>query len=159
MTRGRVIMVLVAAVVAVVALALLSTLGVPFDFGLSWALVVVIAVLLARQSFVEEETSWPPEERARQPRGSDVSRLAWSINVRSGVVGHVLIRRMERIIRRRLSIRGLDLDDPADHARIDALLGPDARRIFERREVQRSEIERVLDTLDTLPSPVEEKNR
>lgn len=82
--------------------------------------------------------------------------MAWAINTRTGVAGHVVVRRVQAVLRRRLALRGLDLDDPAQHARIDALLGEGVRDALHRREVQRTDIEMVLDAIDRIPNDMEE---
>ena len=82
--------------------------------------------------------------------------MAWAINARTGVAGHVEVRRVQSVLRRRLALHGLDLDDPTQHARIDALLGEGVRDALHRREVQRTDIEIVLDAIDRIPNDTEE---
>jgi len=146
--RIRILLLAFGALLVAFALVVLSSHGVPLDFALSWVLIVVTMIALSRQTFIDETSAWPPEPRPRRPRGSDVSRLAWSINPSTGAVGHVMMRRVERIVRRRLAARDLDLDDPAQHPEIDALLGPGIRELLQRREVLRSDVERILDAAD-----------
>lgn len=82
--------------------------------------------------------------------------MAWAINSRTGVVGHLVVRRVRNLLRRRLAHRGLDLDDPAHHTRIDALLGPGVRDALGRSEVQRADIERALDAIERIPNDTKE---
>jgi hypothetical protein len=63
---------------------------------------------------------------------------------------------VQNVLRRRLAHRGLDLDDPTDLPRIDALLGDGVRAALHARDVQRTDIERVLDALDRIPADLEE---
>ena len=146
--KGRPILLGVGAVMAAVVLVLLSALGVPMLFAAAWLLIVLTIVLVGRQVFFDEVSAWPPEQRRRAERGSEVSRLAWSINSRTGVAGHVAVRRVQNVLRRRLAHRGLDLDDPAQHATIDALLGQGVRHALHKREVQAADLERVLDAIE-----------
>ena len=156
--RARSILVTVGVAIVVVLLWMLSTSGVPFDFALSWFLLAAVLVALTRQVFVDESQAWPPPEPPRTPRGSDVSRLAWAINPRTGAVGHTMLVRVERTVRRRLGAHGVDLDDPRHHGRADALLGPGVRELLQRREVQRSDVERILDAVDRLSRRIEEED-
>ncbi|WP_431806303.1 hypothetical protein [Microbacterium paraoxydans] len=135
----------------------LTFAGVPLAFAVSWAIVAAAVTLALRGVLVDDPVGWPPERPSRETRGSDVSRLAWAINARSGVAGTVLVRRVQSVLRRRLAHRGLDLDEPADHARIDALLGPGIRDGLSHREVLRDDIERALDALDQIPADTEER--
>ena len=119
-------------------------------------LLLLAVVAASRQVFVDEAVVWPPEAPRAESRGSDVSRMAWAINTRTGVAGHVVVRRVQGVVRRRLAHRGLDLDDPDDHPRIDAMLGDGVRASLHARDVQRADIERVLDALDRIPTDTEE---
>lgn len=154
--KTRVLGVGIGVVVAAAVVFLLGQLGFPMPFVAAWMIVILAIVLAGRQVFFDESASWPPEKPRRDSRGSDVSRLAWAINARTGVVGHVVVRRVQSVLRRRLAHRGLDLDDPHDHARIDAVLGEGVRDAFHRREVQRADVERVLDAIERIPNDTKE---
>ncbi|WP_435745582.1 hypothetical protein [Microbacterium sp. PMB16] len=156
--KGRVVIAAIGVVFLIPVLFLLSWLGVPVEFALSWIIVALTVAVVSRQVFFDETTEWPPQERDRTVRGSEVSRLAWSINSRTGVAGHVVVRRLRSVLRRRLAHHGLDLDDPAQHARIDTLLGSGVRETLHGSEVQSAEIERILDAIERL-SPEPEDNR
>lgn len=155
--KGRIVLLGGGMVLALVVLLLLAQFGVPFPFALAWILVVVTIGVVSRQAFFDETHAWPPDERALPVRGSDVSRLSWSLNGHTGVAGHVVVRRVERIVRRRLSHRGFDLDDPGQYTEIDALLGAGIRTIFQQKVVRLTDIERALDAAEKLPFPNEEK--
>ncbi|MDF2561514.1 MAG: hypothetical protein K0R99_2960 [Microbacterium sp.] len=148
--KGRLILLGVGAAVAAVVLALLGVLGVPMMFAVAWLLIVLTIALVSRQVFFDESAFWPPERRRSAERGSEVSRLAWSINSRTGVAGHVVVRRVQDVLRRRLAHRGLDLDDPAQHAAVDALLGPGVRDALHKREVHAADLEKVLDAVERI---------
>lgn len=155
--KARVVLLAGAAIFAFIALLLLAQFGIPVLFASAWILVAVAIGVVSRQVFFDETQAWPPPERTLPVRGSDVSRLAWSLNAHTGVAGHVVVRRVERIVRRRLSHRGFDLDDPTQHAAIDALLGSGIRSVFEQKVIRLPDIERVLDAADRLPFPNEER--
>ncbi|MFJ6531047.1 hypothetical protein [Microbacterium sp. NPDC091662] len=154
--KRRMLVLGVGAVVALVVLLVLGQLGFPVPFVLAWMILVVGVVLACRQEFIEVGPVWPPEKPSRTSRGSEVSRLAWAINTRTGVAGHVVVRRVQSVLRRRLALRGLDLDDPTQHARIDVLLGEGVRDALHRREVRSTDIEIVLDAIDRIPNDTEE---
>jgi hypothetical protein len=148
--KGRIVLMAIGVVVAVVVLGLLGVLGVPVLFAASWLLIVLAIALVSRQIFFEEASIWPPERRARAERGSEVSRLAWSINSHTGVAGHVVVRRVQNVVRRRLAHRGIDLDDPAQHSAVDALLGPGVREVLYKREVKAADLEQILDAVERI---------
>lgn len=163
--RARIVIVVVGIAAGAALVLLLRQLGFPVDFTIAWLVLLVAGGIVSAQVFSgEEEPSWPPAERAPRVPGSDVSRLAWSINARTGIVGHVLVARVEATLRRRLTTRGLDLDDPADHARIDGLLGDGIRPLLGAPEVRADEIESVLTAIEALEPaadqiPASEENR
>lgn len=154
--KRRVLVVSVSVIGAAGVLLLLGQLGFPEPFVLAWMILALAVVFACRQEFIEVGPEWPPEAPSRSSHGSEVSRMAWAINTRTGVAGHVVVRRVQAVLRRRLALRGLDLDDPAQHARIDALLGEGVRDALHRREVQRTDIEMVLDAIDRIPNDMEE---
>ncbi|MEE6390232.1 hypothetical protein V3G71_15430 [Microbacterium paraoxydans] len=154
--KGRIVLTVISVLVAAALLGLLMAFGVPAPFAVAWALILLAVVAATRQVFVDEAVVWPPEAPRAETRGSDVSRMAWAINTRTGVAGHVVVRRVQGVVRRRLAHRGLDLDDPEDHPRIDAMLGDGVRASLHARDVQRADIERVLDALDRIPTDTEE---
>ncbi|MFK3678834.1 hypothetical protein ACI2IP_13965 [Microbacterium sp. NPDC090218] len=154
--KARIAILATGCVFAAVVVMLLGQLGFPALFVVAWMIVLLAIVLAFRQDFIEIGALWPPEKMRRDSRSSEVSRMAWAINTRTGVVGHVVVRRVQSLLRRRLAHQGLDLDDPAQHARIDALLGEGVRDALHRREIQRTDIELVLDAIDRIPNDLEE---
>lgn len=144
------------AVVAVVVVFVLGWLGFPVPFVVAWMIVLLAIGVVGRQVFFDEGAAWPPAKPTRPSRGSEVSRMAWAINTRTGVAGHLVVRRVQGVLRRRLAHHRLDLDDPEQHARIDAILGDGVRDALRRREVRRTDIELVLDALDRIPNDLEE---
>ena len=151
-----IVVTVISALIGAALLTVLLVLGVPAAFAVAWTLLLLAVAAATRQVFVDEAVVWPPEAPRPESRGSDVSRMAWAINTRTGVAGHVVVRRVQGVVRRRLAHRGLDLDDPDDHPRIDAMLGDGVRASLHARDVQRADIERVLDALDRIPTDTEE---
>lgn len=154
--KTRAVGAVIATLVAGALLGVMIVFGVPAPFAVAWTLILLVVAAATRQTFVDDAVTWPPEPPRAEARGSDVSRLAWAINTRTGVAGHVVVRRVQGVVRRRLAHHGLDLDDPDDHPRIDAILGDGVRACLHAREVQRADIERVLDALDRIPTDTEE---
>ncbi len=131
---------------------LLDFLGVPLPFGIAWILVFAAALLIAQQSFLDESGPWPPPAPEQFARGSDVSRLAWAIDARTGVVGMPLRRRVSVLADRRLREHGLSLEQ-ADAAAVDAILGPGAHAALIVTEMRSADLERVLRALESPPVP------
>ncbi|MFD4960990.1 hypothetical protein [Microbacterium sp. NPDC058389] len=156
MSAKRILLVVLGVVAAAGIVFLLDGLGVPAAFAAAWLLLIVAVGLLSRAGLVDDE-SWPPPRPERRPRGSEVSRLAWNINSRTGAAGFVVARRVERVLRRRLARLGMDLDDPDQGPAVDALLGDGVREVFARPVVQRADLERVMTAIDRLPSPTNQE--
>ena len=152
MSGKRIVIVVIGVGVGAAIVYLLDRLGVPAAFAAAWMLLIVAVGLLSRAGMLDDG-SWPPARPERRPRGSEVSRLSWTINARTGEAGLLIVRRVQRILRHRLARHGLDLDDPAQSAAVDALLGPGIRETFGRPEVTRTDLERVMAAVDRLPSP------
>ncbi|MGN8027687.1 hypothetical protein [Microbacterium sp. 22242] len=151
MRRWIVLVVLWIAVGVPVAL-LLDFLGVPLPFGIAWILVFAAALLIAQQSFLDESGPWPPPPPEQVQRGSEVSRLAWAVDARTGVVGIPLRRRVSALADRRLREHGLSLEN-ADAAAVDAILGPGAHAALIVAEMRRPDLERLLRALEAPPVP------
>ncbi|GAA4488736.1 hypothetical protein GCM10023171_28740 [Microbacterium panaciterrae] len=131
---------------------LLQFLGVPLPFGIAWIIVFAAALLIAQQSFVDESGPWPPPAPEQLQRGSDVSRLAWAVDARTGVVGLAFRRRLMAVADRRLRAQGVRPEE-ADAAAIDAILGPGAHAALAAKELRRTELERILHALENPPTP------
>lgn len=115
-----------AAVTALVVALVLAVVGLQGWFAAAWGLAAGILVAISGAPAHDDLASWPPPLPAERPAGSEVSRLTWAFNPTTGEAGPMVVRRLRRIAEHRLSRLGLDLADPDDHARIDALLGPGA---------------------------------
>lgn len=139
------------------ALALMTAFGVPFAFGLAWVLLLGALVVLSRQVLLDDDGAWPPAKPESRIVGSEVSRLGWSIDSRTGIAGRAIVRRIEKVLRRRLARLGWDLDDPAQHAAIDEVLSAGVREVFQRTVIRRDDLENVLAALDRLPERMEQR--
>lgn len=128
----------------------LSLFGVELPFAVAWGIIVVVAFAVARPLMAETIPSWPPKRDPRRTRGSEVSRLSWAFNARTGLVGRGLVHRVRRLVSARLARRGLDLDDPSQQQELDALLGAGMREALSRDALRVDVLERVLDVAERL---------
>jgi hypothetical protein len=85
----------------------------------------------------------------------EVAELSWSLRTSYGRVDNKAVSRARQLARRRLALRQLDLNDPADRPAIEALIGRSTYAILvtrERRPLLRSLLHCLdaLDALDTL---------
>jgi len=145
----------VAAIVG--AAAVLSALGVELPFAIGWALAGGAVALLPQLALpVDPSADAPhvPEDRDR--RATEISRMAWALNPRTGLAGERVTRRVRSILRHRLQRVGLDPDDPADRVRCDAVLGSGVWDGITRQNTSIADLERALDAIDRL-SPTKEK--
>jgi len=147
---------LASAIVLVVAAAGLMILGLEPLFALSAGVLAGVFVLLLALRHVRTRVDdGPRREPASLERGSEVARLAWGFNMRTGVAGIAITRRARTILVRRLAAAGIDVDDPADAARIDAIMGDGVWQRIDAVRAQRADLERALDTTEHLTEPQE----
>lgn len=154
----------VLAAVAAGALAgiVLVAVGVETWFAVAWALIAAAAVLIGRIVIPADPGSDAPSTALPERRtGSEVSRLAWAVNPRTGEVGALLLRRVQGILRRRLAAHGVDAGDPEQLARVRALCGDDVWEALTRNHATRADVERALTAADRLNAlrTAEEKTR
>lgn len=139
------------AAVAVLATVGLAFAGVELPFAIAWALLIAVIVIVRRAEPPVDPPGWPPAHHPTvTPRGSEVSRLAWSFVGRTGVAGPTIVRRVRNLVRRRLAHRGIDIDDVAQHDAADMLLGDGVCAALFHHHVTRSDIERALDAIELL---------
>lgn len=144
MRRARAVLpALGAGVLAVIGL---TALRVQTEFVWGWAVLVVAAVLLLGLRLPDDSRIDAPRV-SEQPDhvGSDVSRLAWAINLSTDTVNEAVTRRVRAILRRRLLRRGVDVDDPGQSAEADRLLGGGG--LWARLNGQRTRVDDVRDAL------------
>ena len=77
--RRPIVMAAVWIVLGVPVVLFLGFLGVPLVFGAAWILVFAAALLIARQSFLDEAGPWPPAPPSTTPRASSpiACRRTW----------------------------------------------------------------------------------
>ncbi|MBS1906539.1 MAG: hypothetical protein JST33_08225 [Actinobacteria bacterium] len=150
--RRWILLVVLWVVIGVPLALLLDFLGVPLPFGIAWILVFAAALLIAQQSFLDESGPWPPPPPEQVQRGSDVSRLAWAVDSRTGEVGPTLRRRVSALADRRLQQHGLS-PGQAGAADVDAILGPGAHAALHGARMRTSDLARILRALEGPPAP------
>lgn len=141
---------------AAVVTAALYFFGVELAFAVAWGTLISVIIIARQAAPALEEPGWPPSHRPfTTVRGSDVSRLAWSFVARTGAAGPTIVRHVRNLVRRRLTHRGIDIDDAAMHARADELLGEGVRAGLFQNHVNRTDIEHALDAVERLPLTAE----
>jgi hypothetical protein len=101
-------------------------------------------------------TEWRGGARVnREGARGEVADLSWSLRTSYGRVDIKAVSRVRQLARRRLVLHRLDLNDPADRAGVELLIGRSAYAILvrsQRRPLLRSLLH-CLDALDTLDPP------
>lgn len=157
MTLGRVLW---AAGLTVAGFFLASVLGVEPFFAAAWGLLVGIVSIAASVVLPEDPRADAPDTELPERRtGSEVSRLAWAINPRTGEAGQLVLRRVTAVLRRRLLAHGVDVDDPAQRERVTALIGEDVWERLGRPRAGRADIERALEAARRLQDHTTEETR
>lgn len=109
----------------VLAALLLSVLGVQTEFAWGWGvLVAAVTPVFTLQMPDDARADAPGRALERSYVGSDVSRLAWAINLHGDSVSEAVTRRVRATLRRRLERHGIDLDDATHADAVEARLGP-----------------------------------
>lgn len=146
-----------AGIALIAATIVLMLLGLEPMFALSGGVLACALVLLTALRGAEAVIHEGPSREPDSPtRGSEISRLAWAFNPRSGVAGEIVSRRVRALLRRRLVRRGIDVDDPNQADRLDAVLGTGLWQRLNGRQVQNIDIRRALDAADRLVSASED---
>lgn len=111
--------------IGAISIPVLIMLGVQAEFAWGWGAVVAAVVVVFRLRMPDDpRLDAPGREDERSYVGSDVSRLAWAINLRSDSVSEAVTRRVRAILRRRLARQGIDLDDESQADAVEQRLGP-----------------------------------
>jgi hypothetical protein len=131
-------------------------IGVPWAYSLLIAGLGAGAVAVLALPSLAAEPDWPvlPPPHL-DGRRRDVMSLSWLLTSRRGGVDPAAVRRLREIARRRLGIRGIDLDspDPAQRRRAAAALGEAAYRILADgagRQTTHSELNMCVVALESL---------
>lgn len=102
----------------------LTALGMQSEFAWGWAVLGAVIVVAARMVLPDDPRADAPGRVAAPAYvGSDVSRLAWAINIRTDTVNEAVTRRVRATLRRRLLRHGVDVDDERQAAAVERLLG------------------------------------
>lgn len=150
---------LVVAIVIAVGTSIILTafIGVELAFAVAWGGLAGILVLGTQLVMPEDPRASAPLVEVRpERRGTDIARMAWSINPRTGMAGALLTGRVRRVLAHRLSRIGIDVEDPEQRAQIDAIVGSDVWDRLIGRGTTRTDIERALEVVARL-SPTKEK--
>lgn len=156
MTRGRIIWAIVIAVVA--GIALRTAFGVETAFAVAWGLLAGLIVIASTVVVAADPRDDAPDiPVGPERRGTAISRMAWSLNPRTGQAGELIRRRVRAVLAHRLERHGLDIDDPAHRARIDDLIGPRTWDSLTASGTTADDIVRALDAADRLAPPKEKQ--
>jgi hypothetical protein len=112
------------ALAGAVALSVAGWLDAAHAFLLAAALVTVVIVWRGLDAGAEAPLPHLPQERRAGGR-HDVSELAWATLTRDRTVSRRVLRRVRAVAVTRLRRLGVDLDDPAQRAAAERLLGAD----------------------------------
>lgn len=140
-----------------VGLILFWFVGVELSFAVAWGILGGIIVLSSQVILPEEpRTDAPDIEVGPERRSSDIARMAWSINSRTGMAGALITGRVRRVLAHRLQRVGLKTENPHQRAQIDALVGAGIWERLNGRGTTGADIERALEAIARL-SPTKEK--
>ncbi|MDT0157490.1 hypothetical protein Q9R19_07640 [Microbacterium sp. ARD32] len=148
----RVVLTAIAAGALTVIVLLLLEVQTEFLWG--WALLVAGLTLLVSVGLPDDpRTDGPRTPAPPEYVGSDVSRLAWAINTHSDTVNEGVTRRVRATLRRRLLQHGVDIDDDAQRAAADRLLGPGLWQRLNGRRTRIADLRDALAAVERLPYP------
>ncbi len=100
---------------------------------------------------------WPP--RSSPLVGGtrrEVQELSWSFTGRRSTSGQDAVARLRGLARHRLALRGVDLSDPTQRERVDALIGSRARLTLSTPEdepVRHRDVVACLEAIERLAPP------
>ncbi|MDQ0612511.1 hypothetical protein QF046_000152 [Microbacterium sp. W4I4] len=113
----------------------LTAVGMRGEYAWGWA-VLGAAIMVAVRMMMPDDprADAPGHAEAADYVGSDVSRLAWAISIRTDTVNEAVTRRIRATLRRRLLRHGVDVDDELQADAVNRLLGDDLwARLTSRR--------------------------
>lgn len=131
--------------VGAVSIAVLMMLGVQAEFAWGWgALVAAVVVVLRLRMPDDPRLDAPGRQDDNSYIGSDVSRLAWAINLSGDSVSEAVTRRVRATVRRRLARHGIDVDDQTQTSAVEQRLG---RGLWARLNGRRTSIQDIREAL------------
>lgn len=100
-------------------------------FGLGVAAAIIVALVVAGVGIVlraplrsDQNSDWPlPPATKDDGERREAAELRWALSTPRGVIDDRILDRVTSIATRSLGRRGLGLDDPADRAAIEKLIG------------------------------------
>lgn len=148
MKRSRIIVAVAAAAVTAIVFA---AIGVELSFSIAWGILAGILVLCTPLAMPEDPRMDAPEIKAEPDRrGTEISRMAWSLNPSTGMAGELTTRRVRAILAHRLQRHGLDVTNPEHARRIAALAGAGVWERLVGHGTTRQELDHALDAIDRL---------
>lgn len=124
----------------------LSALGVQAEFSWGWGVLLAAAALVFTLQMPDDPRADAPGRAPEQSYvGSDVSRLAWAINVHGDTVSEAVTRRVRATLRRRLARHGVDPHDDSHADLVERHLGAG---LWARLNGRRTTIQDIRDALD-----------
>ena len=140
--------------VGVVAVLVLHLIGVASPFAWGWGiLAAAVAMLVGIPTPEDPRLDAPGRSAAPRYLGSEVSRLAWAINIDADTVNEAVTRRVRASLRRRLMRLGVDVDDPAQASTVNALIGTGLWRRLHGRRITTRDIRDGLAAAEELVQP------
>lgn len=133
---------------------LLSVLGVQTEFAWGWGLLVAAATPAFTLHMPDDaRADAPGRALERSYVGSDVSRLAWAINLHGDSVSEAVTRRVRATLRRRLARHGIDLDDETQADAVEERVGPGVWARLNGRGTSTQDIRDALAAAERLAPP------
>lgn len=159
---GKTVVIGLGVVLCVPLVLVLWSLGVPMEFAVSWVLLAIAFVLAIGWRKTGPVLTWPPAKPTKEQRLSEVARMAWTIDHKSGDVSRAMVMRVERIVRSEAARRNNVSYGSVTKDEIDEVLGgnvydPLDDAVNGRRDFRRADLDRILTAIESLRS--EERER
>lgn len=111
--------------------------------------VVVFGVLLALAGVKPvDELTWPPIRPEEAVAQSEVSRMAWSVQLDAGTVGGSALSRVRQMMERTVEVEGLDPQNPDHRQRIDAIFGAGVWDESQQRRISLQLMDHLLNVME-----------
>jgi hypothetical protein len=129
-----------------------------FGLGILPAIVVVLVVgavgtVLRLVTGETPNRDWPlPPPPITDGARREAFELSWAMRTRSGIVDDRIVLRVRSIAAKRLALRHLDLENPANRRAIERLVGPQVYDLLTSVDERRVRVTTVIATLEVLDS-------